>query len=248
MINLSKINSLLTNKSTQKGQPSFGLSCVVHELFMTSHHTVQYIYFQTANKVPCLLYVNSENFEIQNDSLKKATRLVPWSDYNSSDGYVLTQEEEVGILPEVSTSVSPEPYVNLLTMLSQTIKNIPYKVAVMIENFLLVHNGETVDIFNIEGCENENPKLLIVVDLITLMNDMSVTKIERVFYAINNIMIETCNKYWINLHSLLLKCQKLKIVTRGKASTDPESILTKMVKLQSSDRAIRLALESLNLK
>lgn len=248
MINLSKINSLLTNKSTQKGQPSFGLSCVVHDLFMTSHHTVQYIYFQTSNKVPCLLYVNPENFEIQNDSLKKATRLVPWSDYNSSAGYILTQEPEIGILPEVSTSVSPEPYVNLLTMLSQTIKNIPYKAAVMIEDFLLVHNGKAVDIFNIEGCENANPKLLIVVDLITLMKDMSVTKIERVFDAINSIMIEACNKYWTNLHSLLLKCQKLKIVTRGKAATDPDSTLTKMVKLQSSDCAIRLALESLDLK
>ena len=247
MINLSKINSLLTNKGTQKGQSSFGLACIVHELFITSHHTVQYIYFQTSNKIPCLLYVNSENFEIQNDSLKKATKLVPWSNYNSSAGYILT-EEEVGVLPEVSTSVSPEPYVNLLTILSQTIKNIPYKVAVMIEDFLLVHNGEDVDIFNIEGCENENPKLLIVVDLITLMNDMSVIKIERVFDAINNIMIEACNKYWTNLHSLLLKCQKLKIVTKGKAAIDPESTLKKMIKLQSSDRAIRLALESLNLK
>lgn len=248
MINLSKINSLLTNKGTQKGQPSFGLACVIHEMFITSHHTVQYIYFQTANKVPCLLYINSENFQIQNDSLKKTIKLMPWYDHNASAGYILTEEEEIGILPEVSTSISPEPYVNLLTMLSQTIKNIPYKVAVMIEDFLLVHNEKEVDIFNIKGCESENPKLLIVVDLITLMNDMSITKIERVFDAINNIMIEACNKYWTNLHTLLLQCQKLKIITKGKTATDSEQILTKMIKLQSSDRAIRLALESLNLK
>lgn len=248
MITLSKINNLLTNKGTQKGQPSFGLSCVIHELFISSHDTVQYIYFETANKVPCLLYVNSENFEIHNDSLKKATKLAPWSGHESSDGYILTEEDELGVLPQISTSISPEPYVSLLSMLSQTIKNIPYKVGVMIEDFLLVHNGEEADVFNIKGCGNENPKLLIVVDLITLMNDMSTTKIERVYDAINSIMMEACNKYWTNLHALLLKCQKLKIVTRGKINTDSMPVLTKMVKLQSSDRAIRLALESLNLK
>jgi hypothetical protein len=246
MTTLSKINNLLTNKGTQKGQPSFGLSCVVHELFMTPHHTVQHIYFETNNKVPCLLYINPENFEIHNDSLKKATTLTPWSDYESSVGYVLTGNDEINVLPEISTSISPEPYINLLTMLSQTIKNTPYKFAVMIEDFLLVHNGETVDISNIKGCEN--PKLLIVVDLITLMSDLSITKIERVFDAINSIMIETYNKYWTNLHSLLLKCQKLKIITKGKANTDSMHILTKVVTLQSSDHAIKMALETLNLK
>ena len=246
MINLSKINNLLTNKGTKKGQQSFGLNCVVHEMFTNPVHTVQYIYFETLNKVPCLLYVNSENSQIRKDISIKETELTLWSGYESSTGYVLDGENEFDVLPEISTSISPEPYIDLITMLSQTIKGVSYKLAAMVENFLLVHDGEMVNVFNINGCEN--PKLLIVVDLLTLMDDLSVTKIERVSDAINTLMVETCNKYWTNLHSLLLKCQELKIITKGKKGIDSTNVLTNMVKLQSSNRAIKLALENLQLK
>jgi len=248
MINLSKISNLLTNKGTKKGQQSFGLNCVVHEIFTNPVQTVQYIYFETINKVPCLLYVNSENSQIRKDIpiTIKETELTLWSGYESSTGYVLDEENEFDVLPEISTSISPEPYIDLITMLSQTMKGVSYKLAAMVEDFLLVHDGEMVNVFNINGCEN--PKLLIVVDLLTLMDDLSVTKIERVFDAINTLMVETSNKYWTNLHSLLLKCQELKIITKGKKSIESTNILANMVKLQSSNRAIKLALENLQLK
>lgn len=246
MINLSKINNLLINKGTQKGQQSFGLSCVVHEIFTTPTGVVQYIYFETQNKVPCLLYVNPERFELYNDILKKETELTIWTGCEKSTGYTLIGENELDILPEISSSISPESYINLIIMLSQSIKNNSYRLGVMIEDFLLVNDGEIVNVFNIMGCYN--PKLLIVVDLLTLMNDLSVIKIERVFDAINKIMAETCNKYWINLHSLLLKCQELKIITKGKKDINSENVLTNLVKLQSSDHAIKLALENITLK
>lgn len=260
MINFSKINNLLTNKGTQKGQQSFGLSCVVHDLYMTPIHTVQYIYFETSNKVPCLLYVNPENFEIHNDIFKKETELTLWPGHEQSTGYVLTGDNDIDVLPEISVSISPEPYTDLIKMLSKSIKDTSYRIALMVEDFLIVHDGGIVatsgasdkvgstfggHIFNINGCEN--PKLLIVVDLLTLMNDLSVTKIERVFNAINTIMTETCDKYWVSLRSLLLKCQELKIITKGKKCIDVGNMLTNMVKLQSSDRAIKLALENLKL-
>jgi len=247
MINLSKINNFLTNRGTVKGKQSFGLSCVIHELFTAPiNNTVQYIYFETINRVPCLLYVNSECIHVDIPP-KKSTTLTVWSGcIQESIGYnILSTDNGLDVLPEISSSISPEPYVDLILMLSQTIKNCPYKLAVMVEDFLLVHDGEIVNVFNIKGYEN--PKLLIVVDLLTLMSELSVTKIERIFDAINTMMTETCSKYWTNLHSLLLKCQELKICTRGKKSTDSKNILTNMVKLQSSNRAIKLALENLKL-
>jgi hypothetical protein len=45
-----------------------------------------------------------------------------------------------------------------------------------------------------------------------------------------------------------LKCQELKIITKGKKGIDSANVLTNMVKLQSSNRAIKLALENLQLK
>lgn len=246
MINFSKINNLLTNKGTQKGQQSFGLSCVVNELFMMPDHSIEYIYFETHNKVPCLLYVNSKNIKIYNDISKKETILTPWTGEEPSAGYIFAGENEIDIIPEIYTSISPEPYIDLITMLSKSIQNNSYRLGVMIEDFVLIHDGEMVNVFNIKTCDN--PKLLIVVDLLTLTNDLSVIKIERVFDAINTIMEEMCNKYWTDLHSLLLKCQELKIVTKGKKSKNSENVLTHIVKLQSSNRAIKLALENVTSK
>jgi hypothetical protein len=247
MINFSKINNLLTNKGNQKGKYNFGLNCIVHDMFITPENTIKYIYFETSNKVPCLLYVNSENFQIHKDiPTKKETELTVWSGYEPSTGYVLNEDNEIDVLPEITTSISPDPYIDVITMLSQTIKDVSYNLAVMVEDFLIVHDGEMVNVFNIRGYEN--PKLLIVVDLLTLTSDLSVTKIERIFGAINTIMIETGNKYWTNLHSLLLKCQELKIITKGKKSIDSTNVLTHLVKLQNSNRAINIALETMKLK
>lgn len=252
MINFSKIHNLLTNTGTKKGHPSFGLNCVVHELFMNPVHTVQYIYFETSNKVPCLLYVDSENFKIHKDIpiKRKETELTVWSGYEPSVGYVLNtsvnDDKDFDVLPEMSMSVSPEPYIELITMLSSTIKAVSYKLAVMVEDFLLVDDGEMINIFNIPVCEN--PKLLIVVDLLTLLDDLSVKKIEKVSDAMSAIMVDTCNKYWTCLHSLLLKCKELKIITKGKQSIDSTKCLTNMVKLQTSNCALKLALETLKLK
>lgn len=265
MINFSKINNLLTNKSTKKGNSLFGLSCVVHELFMapsinganplwgaqemtgakSSINTIQYIHFETQNNVPCLLHVDSSAVEMRNDILKKETILTVWSGYEKTSGYVYTDSGDFDILPEIDVSISPEPYIDLITTLSKSIKDSAYRLAIMVENFLIVNEGDVVTVFNIKGCEN--PKLLIVVDLLTLANELSVIKIERVFNAVNTIIEETCEKYWINLHSLLIKCQELKIITKGKKDIDSKNLLKNIIKLQTSDRAIKTALESLKM-
>jgi len=250
MLQYSKIYGLLTNKNSQKGAANFGLNCTVHESY-SRNGILRYVYFETASQTPCLLYINPDTFQVTNDVAKKFTDMTRWEKPEISLDTIITTDQNIPLIPEIKTTSSPEVFVNLLTTLLPSTKSIPYKIGISLEEYLLTQVGDDIDVFCVRG--NREPKLLIVVDLTTLLNDASTEYIERVYLAVNKVLTDSCEQFWTNLNSLLIKCQKVKIITNGRKKNftpaggeSAANLLVKMAKLQSSHNAIKTALQSLD--
>lgn len=250
MLQYSKIYGLLTNKNPQKGAANFGLNCTVHESY-SRNGLLRYVYFETPALTSCLLYINPDTFQVVNDVAKKFTEITRWEKPEISLNTIITTDQNIPLIPEIKTSSSPDSFVNLLRVFLPSTKSISYKIGVSLEEYLLIQTGDEIDVFftrcttpGIAG-RNREPKLLIVVDLTTLLNDASTDYIERVYLAVNKVLAENCEQFWSSLNSLLMKCQKVKIVTNGRKKT-PTNLLVKMAQLQSSHIAIKTALQSLD--
>jgi hypothetical protein len=247
MIFYSKLHGLLTGKNNKVGTPSFGLKCTIQNLF-SKDEELRYIHFQTENNINCLLYINPDIFQIQNDTNKKFIEIKRWYDHEYSFGTILSPEENITLTKEVKVNTLPHEFINLLKTISLSLQFISYKAAVITEEYLITqnYNDEQVDVFNING--PKEPKLLIVVDLKTLLKDVSVSRIEKTYTELMKLLHENNEKYWINLNKLLHQCQTLKILTNGKKMTNDTSILILNVQLLQSQKAIDSALNSLNMK
>jgi hypothetical protein len=60
------------------------------------------------------------------------------------------------------------------------------------------------------------------------------------------LLQENNEQYWKNLKSLLIKCQNIKIITKGKKNMDSSDIVSKNAHLLISQKAINSALKCFN--
>lgn len=247
MLLYSKLHGLLTGKNSKVGNPSFGLKCTIQNLF-SKNEELRYIYFQTENGIDGLLYINPDTFQIQNDTNKKFTEIKRWYEQEYSFGTVLSPEEDTTLVKEVKVGTLPHEFINLLKTMYLSLQFISYKAAIITEEYLITqnYNDENIDVFYING--PKEPKLLVVVDLNTLLKDVSVSRLEKTYTELIKLLQENNEKYWVTLNNLLQQCQTLKILTNGKKMVNKTNILILNTQLLQSQKAINLALNSLNIK
>ena len=237
MLLYSKLYDLLTSRSTISGRP--GLRCTVKELY-GRNDKLRYVHFNTENDVPCLLYIPSKH-EIKMDT-KKFLSLSRWKDNDVNFEAVLAADPEVSIVNEVQSTSSPQGLIDLIKRLEPSLKSIPYKIGIITEEYMLVLAEDSeVDVFYAIG--PKETKLLVVLDLETLISKNTIPELERVHKNIGKLIQDSTDRYWDSLLELLNKCHQLKVVTKGKQKLTGMGLIDQNMKIGMSHKAIKLALE-----
>ncbi len=247
MLLYSKLYDLLT----KSGNGKFELKCTIKELF-GRNDALKYIQFQTENEIPCLLNISSKH-EIKMDPLRgrpeganKFLSLSRWTDSANDFDVVITPDSEMTMVKEIKSNSSPHSLINLLKKIHPSLTSIPYRAALFSQEYLLVlDNSGDVDVYYVKG--PKHTKLLIVVDLEILLFKNVIPEVERVHRSILELLHESNETYWEFLLQLLKKCEQFKIVTKGKqnlkTTSSAASIIDQSMKINTSHKAIKLALE-----
>lgn len=239
MLLYSKLYDLLT----KSGNGKFELKCTIKELF-GRNDALKYIHFQTENEIPCLLNISSKH-EIKMDT-KKFLSLSRWTDSANGFDAVIAHDSEMTMVKEIKANSSPHSLIDLLKKIHPSLTSIPYRAALLSQEYLLVLNDSgDVDVYYVKG--PKHTKLLIVVDLEILLFKNVIPEVERVHRSILELLQDSNEMYWESLLQLLKKCQQLKIVTKGKqnskATSSASSMIDQSMKINTSHKAIKLALE-----
>lgn len=238
MLLYSKLYDLLTKSGGD-------LKCTVKELYGRGE-SLRYIYFQTESEIPCLLNISSKHEikmdTVRNNTVKKFLPLSSWSDNSVGFDAVIAADPDMTIVKEIKASSSPHSLVDLLKKIYPSLAAISYRVAILSQEYLLILDatGE-VDVYHVKG--PKNTKLLIVIDLETLLFKNIIPEVERVYKNILELLQDSNETYWNSLLLLLKKCQEFKIITKGKQNFDQLSIIDQSTKINMSHKAIKLALE-----
>lgn len=237
MLLYSKLYDLLTGRSTSGGRPA--LRCTVKELY-GRNDKLRYVHFITENGVPCLLYIPSKH-EIKMDT-KKFISLSRWRDNEVNFEAVLAADPDVSIVKEVQATSSPQGLIDLIKRLEPSLRSIPYKIGIISEEYLMVLDEDSeVDVFYTSG--PKETKLLVVLDLETLLFKNIIPELERVHKNVVKLIQDSTDRYWDSLLELLKKCHQHKIVTRGKQNLAGMGLIDQSMKIGMSHKAIKLALE-----
>ena len=235
----TKLYDLLTGRHGVSGRPP--LKCSVKELY-GKNDKLKYIYFHTENGVPCLLNI-PEKHEVKMDT-RKFLNLIDWVDDSSGLNSVLAADTETSIVKKIRSTSSPLGYVQFLKKIKPSLESIPYTIAIMVEEFLIVTNSddiEEISIYPINGSRDK--KLLIVMELETLLFKNIVPEIERVHKNVIKLIKEDSNEYWDSLLKLLQKCKDVKIISKGRETSERNNFIEESVKLFISHNAVKTALE-----
>jgi hypothetical protein len=237
MLLYSKLYDLLTGRHISAGRPA--LRCTVKEIY-GRNDKLRYVHFNTENGIPCLLYIPSKH-EVKMDS-KKFLSLQRWTDKEVNFEAILAADPDVSIVKEIKATSSPQGMIDLVKRLEPSLKSIPYKIGIISEEYLIVltEDGE-IDVFYASG--PKETKLIIVLDIETLLFKNVIPELERVHKNVIKIIQESTLKYWDSLLDLLKKCNQMKIVTKGKHNMIGIGLLEQSVKICTSHTAIKLALE-----
>lgn len=234
MLLYSKLYDLLKGK----------LKCTIKDLYGRSD-ALRYIYFTTPNDVPCLLDIGTKH-QVKMDA-KKVLPLSRWKDNEVGFDAILAGDQDKTIVKEVKAGSSPHGYIEMVKRMSPSLVSIPYRVAVMSEEHLLVLASEpqeeqaVVDVFHLHG--PKEAKLLVVLDLETLIFKNIVPELERVHRNVFKLIQDTNNEYHDLLLSLLKRCQELKVVSVGKAKSQTTAAIEQNMKITMAHKAIKQALE-----
>jgi len=233
----SKLYDLLTGRHTTSGRHA--LRCTIKELY-GRHDKLKYIYFHTENGIPCLLNI-SDRHTVKLDT-RKFLNIVDWKDDSFELNSVLAADSEMTIVKKIKATPSPLGYVQFLNKLKPSLSSIPYTIAVITEDFLIVDNDdqEEINVYHITGSREK--KLLIVMDLETLVYKNVIPEIERVHKNVVKLIEDDNTEYWKSLLELLQKCKDIKIISKGKENTAKHHFLDETVRLQSAQHALKIAL------
>jgi hypothetical protein len=184
--------------------------------------TLKYIKFITAKNIPCLLEVN-DKYKIEiSMSREKPVLLQKIQEPNTRFQCFLTQDEDNGIVKEISAQEWPEGYIELLNHCDASMLNIQYRTAISVENNLIIKENrgdEKATVFsNIASplkTPQKRPELLLVVDLETIVKGNYISEIERVHDNLNKIIKRNNQEYTEHLLNLLKRCQELKIISQN---------------------------------
>ncbi|ASZ85014.1 034L [Cherax quadricarinatus iridovirus] len=238
MLLYSKLQDLLTNQTAANGKSPF--NCKIFGLYGLNDK-LRNVYFETENGVPCLLYIPSK-YTVKMDTGKFAP-LERWNKDTSSFGSVLTDDSDLSTVNKISLNSSPVGYINLVKKISQSIQSFSYKIAILSEEYLVVlYPDGGIDTFHIDGGVSET-KLLIVIDIETLLYLNNFLLIEKLYHKILKLIEDDNKQYWENLLKILKVCHDKKIVSKGKLVADKTKIIDQCLKISNSYEAIKLALE-----
>jgi len=174
---------------------------------------------------------------------KKFLSLSRWRDNEVNFEAVLAADPDISIVKEVRATSSPRGLIDLIKRLEPSLKAISYKIGIISEEYLLVldEDGE-VDVFYASGPKES--KLLVVLDLETLLLKNIIPEVERVHKNVIKLIQDSTDRYWDSLLELLTKCQQMKIVSNGKLNLHGLGLIDQSMKIGMSHKAIKLALES----
>jgi hypothetical protein len=235
MLLYSKLHSLLTNRETVD---SYGMNCVVKELYGINGE-LRYVYFVTENGTPCLLHISPEH-TIDLKSAKKLTNLEPCEDRDPTNfDSILTAETSV--VKEIKVYTSPKNLTDFILRLEPAVNHVPYKVGVLTPDHLVVSGT----VFSTNGIGSKDLELVIIVELETVLKRNSVSLLDKVYKTLTKLVTDSNESYWNSLLDLLVKCQQMKIVTKGKSLVKQEKdFVRRNIKMASAHKAITLALEA----
>lgn len=233
MLVYSKLYDLLKGK----------LKCTIKDLYGVND-ALRFIYFTTPTEnVSCLLDIGSKH-QVKMD-MKKFLSLVRWKDNEIGFDAILAGDQDTTIVKEIKAGSSPHGFIEMIKRIAPSLVSIPYRVAVMTEEHLLVlasdERDATVDVFHIRG--PKEAKLMVVLDLETLIFKNIIPELERVHRNIFKLIQDTNNEYHDLLLSLLKRCHDLKIISTGRAKTQTMTALEQNVKINMAHKAVKLALE-----
>jgi hypothetical protein len=241
MLLYSKLHALIVGKG-KVNTPSFGLKCNIKNLFCIEDK-LRFVHFQTENDIDCLLNIDS-SIEIKNDTDKKFSEIKKCLNPENNFNLILSQkDDEIKLIKKLKEFEFPQEFVELLKTLYCSLFSISFKASIITEEFLLVQNDQNIDVFQINN--NKNVRLLVSMDIKILL-DTSILKIERAHSEMIKLLEENNEQYWKNLKSLLIKCQNIKIITKGKKNMDSSDIVSKNAHLLISQKAINSALKCFN--
>jgi len=201
---------------------------------------LRYVYFNTENNIPCLLYIPSKH-EVKMD-IKKFLNLSRWRDNDVNFEAVLAADPDLSIVKEVRATSSPQGFIHLIKQLEPSLKSIPYKIGIISEEYLLVlHGSGDVDVFYTNG--PKETKLIVVLDIETLLFNNVIPELERVHKNVVKLINDSINSYWDSLLELLNKCHQMKIISKGKQKLNGLSLIDQSMKVSMTHKAIKLALE-----
>jgi hypothetical protein len=235
MLLYSKLYDLLTSRKT--------LKCSIKELYGVmdddGKSRLTYIYFITENNTPCLLTLPAK-YDIKMDN-KKFLLLEKWEEkHEMGFGAIIAADIDKTIVKEIKADCSPQKLITFLSKLKSSLISISYSAAILSEEHLCILNTEDdIDVYFAKG--TKETKLLVVLDLETLLFKNIIPELERVYKNINKLIQEGNREYWDSLLKLLTKCQQLKIVSTGSKQDNPA--IEQSMKICLAHKAIMLALE-----
>jgi hypothetical protein len=174
---------------------------------------------------------------------KKFVILEKWEENNELGfGAILAGDVDKSIVKEIRADCSPHRMITFLIKLKQSLISIPYGAAIMSEEHLSILNkqDDSIDVYFVRGPKES--KLLVVIDLETMLFKNIIPELERVYKSINKLIQDNNVEYWESLRELLTKCQQLKIVSSGCKASE-QSLVDQSMKIALAHKAVELALE-----
>lgn len=247
MLLYSKIHDLLTGKPGTASTPATlrggaeksksGLNCTVKEIYGVNDR-LKYVYFHTKTDIPCLLHIPDKH-EVNMGSWR-FIRLVEWSEAESLNS-VLAADHDFSSVKKIKAAGSPLGYIRFLKKLKPSLSTIEYNVALLTDEFLVVDEDDEIKTYNLIGTHSK--KLLIVLDIETLLFKNIIPEIERVHRGITKLVEEDNEDFWKLLLTLLKKCKDIKIITKGRDASKNSEFISESIKLHSAYTAVKTALE-----
>jgi hypothetical protein len=213
------------------------MNCSVKELYGINGE-LRYIYFTTESGTPCLLHISPEH-TIELKSTKKLVNLEPYDERDPTNfDSILTTETSA--VKEIKVYTSPKNLVDFVLRLEPAVNHIPYGIGLMTPDHL-VFSG---NVFSTNGLGSKDLELAIVVELETILKRNSVLLLDKVYKTLTKLVVDSNESYWNSLLDLLVKCQQMKIITKGKSKQQEKDFVSQNVKMASAHKAITLALEA----
>lgn len=191
-----------------------------------------------------LIEINKQYSVETNDIRKSMISTIHEHEFSGSENtsYILSENNINGIVKELDLKDWPEGYIDLVLQFQKSLAPTDYKSAIVVSDFLIVPN-------DVGSCrvfkknKHSETKLLMLVDLQTLVKKNSIKEIEKIYRNLMQILIKDNGDYLKQLSVLMKQCQSKIFVNRA-----PSCPIDQNVKISQSHKALKSALDCFETK